>query len=480
MTDIDRFIGALVVLCVYAVLCWFYLLRRHRAAAQKISTHTQYEQSAESLDLLIAYASQSGTAALLANQSATLLEGQRTCQILPLDQVDRAVLARSSEVLFVVSTYGEGEAPDNAYLFVKRFLADPIELELSHLRFTVIALGDRVYKQFCAFGHQLYQGLLKLGAIPVLEPIEVCASQANDPVKALTLWRNSLGINTPDPTSLKHSPDDLKLLATIPPELASWRLIKRQHLNPGSPGAAVYLISLAPQSSDTAYWSAGDLIEVTLSKTELKELGQELAEHAVIRRKYSIASIPEQGVLELVVRQHIKQDGSLGYGSGWLTQLAAINAPLKLQLIENAAFHGVDVTRPLILIGSGTGIAGLRAHIKMRVKQGAKPTWLVFGERSQRYDSLFADEIVDWQQQGALQRVDLCFSRDGYQPRYVQDILLKQAQQVRQWVSDGAAILVCGSRLGMAQGVDQCLQQILSAQDYQQLLTTGIYRRDVY
>lgn len=483
MSDVNRLILGLILLSAYGVFCWFFLRNKHPNILKKqvLSTSNIANGQGKKLgSLLIAYASQSGTAAALASQSAVLLAGYKECQILPLNQVDNVVLAQTTEALFVVSTYGEGEAPDNARLFVKRFLIDSIDLDLSHVSFSVIALGDRVYQQFCAFGHQLYQGLVKLGAIPVLEPIELCASQSNDPAQALTLWCDSLGLNTKDLDSVN---EPKRLSVNIKPatsKLSSWQLIKRQLLNPGSPGAGVYLVSLSPVDKRAAQWFAGDLIELTLSETELNQGDNAYSTGDVIRRKYSIASIAEQGVVELVVRQHVNQDGSLGLGSGWLTHAAKINSHLKLQIFDNVPFHGVERSRPMILIGSGTGIAGLRAHIKMRQKQKSKNTWLLFGERTQRYDSLFADEIIKWQQQGGLQQVDLSFSRDKSQAPYIQDVLLQHAEQVCQWVKNGSAIFVCGNRLGMAQGVDQCLQQILTEQDYQQLLTEGRYRRDVY
>lgn len=43
-------------------------------------------------------------------------------------------------------------------------------------------------------------------------------------------------------------------------------------------------------------------------------------------REYSIASIAADGVLELIVRQEQHSDGSLGIGSGWLTEHAQIGA----------------------------------------------------------------------------------------------------------------------------------------------------------
>jgi len=85
-----------------------------------------------------------------------------------------------------------------------------------------------------------------------------------------------------------------------------------------------------------------------------------------------------------------------------------------------------------------------------------------------------------------LQRLDLAFSRDvdarGQPVRvYVQQRLVQAADALRDWVlRRDAAIYVCGSLQGMAQGVDQALHQVLGAECMEQLLRSGRYRRDVY
>ncbi|WP_200856158.1 hypothetical protein, partial [Klebsiella pneumoniae] len=49
-------------------------------------------------------------------------------------------------------------------------------------------------------------------------------------------------------------------------------------------------------------------------------------------REYSIASIPSQQVLRLVVRQQYDESGNLGLGSGWLTQHTEINQNVALRI----------------------------------------------------------------------------------------------------------------------------------------------------
>ncbi|CAJ0592228.1 unnamed protein product [Cylicocyclus nassatus] len=114
----------------------------------------------------------------------------------------------------------------------------------------------------------------------------------------------------------------------------------------------------------------------------------------------------------------------------------------------------------MVLVGNGTGIAGLRSLLRESAYAGEHGHWLLFGERQRAHDLLFADEIEAWQAQGHLARVDLAFSRDGG-GGYVQDRL--------RAASDG-----------MAEGVDQVLRAALGDETVETLLENGRYRRDVY
>ncbi|PZQ22238.1 MAG: oxidoreductase, partial [Stenotrophomonas acidaminiphila] len=82
--------------------------------------------------------------------------------------------------------------------------------------------------------------------------------------------------------------------------------------------------------------------------------------------------------------------------------------------------------------------------------------------------------------QGLLEHLDLAFSRDGGEHRYVQHALLAQADRVRRWIHEGAALYVCGSLAGMAPDVDATLRRILGDERIEALRADGRYRRDVY
>lgn len=438
-------ISATLVVLLYLVACGYWLLWQPRQAQRRLR---QLLGRQEGPATLIAYASQTGTAEQLAWQAATqLAEGGVAVEVLPLNQVDVVRLQASARALFIASTYGEGDPPDNAALFARRVLATA--QDLGHLHCGVLALGDRSYAHFCGFGHQLDDWLQQQGAVPLFDRLSADDSDRD----TLDAWQ----------AQLRHlGAAEARHAETVPWTTA--HLAERYQLNPGGPGAPAFHLRLKP--AQPLHWQAGDIVEIALP-------GQ-----PALTREYSIASVPGDGGIDLLVRQVQHQDGRFGPGSGWLTVGASEQDAIPVRIRRNPAFHGSDT--PLILIGAGTGLAGLRAHLRERAQQGRHDNWLLFGERTQTFDSFHQAELDGWLAHGHLQRLDRVFSRDKGQYRYVQDVLAASAGTLRTWLARGATILVCGSLTGMGHDVDQTLRAMLGDDEVDALISAGRYRRDLY
>lgn len=447
-----RLASALLVACLYVLFCLWTVWRHRRRQQAALSGN------GNGASLLVTWASQSGFAEYLAERTAgSLRTAGREVTLLPLDQVDTSLLRQSDCALFIVSTTGEGDAPTHAFRFVSKVMAAPADF--SHLRYGVLALGDKAYANFCAFGRRLDDWLRASGAAPLFERIDV----DNGAEDALARWREELARLGAAVTQ------DI----TDGPAFAPWVLSERRLLNPGSVGGPVYLVRLHPASGG-ATWEAGDIAEIELP-------GQaEAATGHPPHRSYSIASLPEDGTLDLLVRQVRHPDGRLGAGSGWLTEGAPLGGEIRLRLRRNSSFHPQETARPLLLVGNGTGLAGLRSHLRRQAARGGTRNWLVFGERNRQHDFYLREEIESWQAQGVLERVDLAFSRDQAERVYVQHLLRQNGEAVRRWVDDGAAIYVCGSAEGMAGAVREALTDILGAARVSRLIEQGLYRQDVY
>ncbi len=432
MTQDARLIWAGLVLALYALFCalvWARARARGKVAQGGV---------------LVAFASQTGMAEELARATAKALvaKGQDAVagQLGGLTAQDFRAYSR---VLFVVSTTGEGDAPDSAAKFQRTQMAQTAGLD--GLEVAVLALGDRSYADFCAFGRRLDAWLGDSGAARLFDAIEV---DAGDPL-AIARWGEAVAGGVGE-----------ALLA--PPAHQPWRLAERRRLNPDGQGDPAFLIALEPpQATD---WAAGDVVEI-----------EGTFDGVLHHREYSIASLPGDGRIELVVREHRREDGSIGLMSGWLTGVAPLDSDVQLRVRTNNSFHATPGDRPRILIGAGTGVAGLRGHLKT---DGGR-CWLIFGERSRQHDYLLGEEIDAWAAAGRIERLDLAFSRDEG-GGYVQDRLRGAAAELRAWIADGATLFVCGSLTGMGRGVHEALGDILGADQLRRLTEEGRYRRDLY
>ena len=501
-----RWCWALVALLAWAGFTgWLGWHRRalSRRQAELVSTHDASSADA----VLVVFASQTGSAEQWARQTAQSLQhANMPVGLVELGQMDIATLAEASRVLFVVSTTGEGDAPDSAARFVTACMRTPSSLP--SLRYGLLALGDSDYENFCGFGRALQHWLQQSGATPLFDPVEV---DNGDPA-ALRHWQHHLALLS----------GEAELADWQAPDYQRWQLVERTLLNPGSAGGPCFHLALRSRDGE-ATWQAGDLVEIgprhAASDVDawmaLRGLdGDAVIEHAGRRaslrewlvashlpdgpmqdatpqqvvatlqalphREYSIASIPADGSLHLLVRRMHREDGSPGIGSGWLTQHAAIGGDIALRIRANPGFHTPVDARPLVLIGNGTGLAGLRALLKERIGAGRTRNWLLFGERASAHDFYHRDEILGWQSKGMLERVDLAWSREGDSRSYVQDRLRASGDLLREWVEQGAAVYVCGSLAGMAPGVDAVLRDVLGDETVERLREQGRYRRDVY
>jgi sulfite reductase (NADPH) flavoprotein alpha-component len=486
-------------------------LERRRLTSAPSATATYRDQQDP---VLVAFASQTGHAERLALHSAGIL--QRAGMVATVQSLDRLRpedLQQHTRVLIVASSFGEGDPPDGVRRFV-RLLDQGDAKRMGGLRYALLALGDRGYASFCGFGHALDRRLQSLGAQALFPLIEVDRGNAD----AVARWSATLGELAGVPLDEREQTVALDTARPVEPYRVM-KLKRRTLLNEGSIGGPLFEVAFAIDGSFE--WQSGALIEVmphqsdesvaawlaaagldgtarvdqrgiertlydALVRSDLPVSStwtspQDIAERlqSPVPRRYSVASLPQDGELQLLVRQE-RHEWGLGLASGWLTMHAPIETEVELRLVDNPGFEATIDDVPCMFIGNGSGLAGLRAHLRARVRAGRRQNWLLFGERNRVHDRLCADELQRWSDTGVLSRVDLAFSRDGGDRPYVQDHLLDAAIEVRSWIEKGAIVYVCGSLQGMASGVDAALEQILGAEAFEDLIATNRYRRDIY
>ena len=436
--------GAVALYLLLCAVIGLPRLRQGRAAALASLTN----------GWLILHASQTGTAELLAQQTADALRlAGIDAAVCSMDKLPAGALAKAERMLILASTYGEGDPPDSGAPFLQQLMNEAGSL--AHLHVGVLALGDDSYTNFCGFGRLLDLQLQARGAQALFARIDVNRNDA----AALDAWRQQLS----------HLAGTSDLPDWGGPAYSDWRLMARRLLNPDSLGWAIFHLEFAPADGALPAWASGDLVQVLAPGDQQKP------------REYSIASIPADARVHLLVRRQCQADGRVGIASGWLTGEIVPGDLVQMRLRAHPRFRlAENAERPLILIGNGSGIAGLRGHLRERALHGQRRNWLLFGERSAAHDFHYRDEIRTWQADGLLERVDLAFSRDQAERVYVQHRLLQAGDTLKQWVEQGAAVYVCGSLKGMAGEVDAALAQLLGRAGLDALAAAGRYRRDVY
>jgi sulfite reductase (NADPH) flavoprotein alpha-component len=216
-----------------------------------------------------------------------------------------------------------------------------------------------------------------------------------------------------------------------------------------------------------------------------------------IPRLYSIASSlsahpGEVHLLVVSVRFTIRNRVREGVVSTWLADRWPIaeSAGMYLQNQQKHFAMPTDLSRPLIMVGPGTGLAPFRAFIEERRAAGATGrNWLFFGEQRRATDFFYETEWDTYVRDGHL-RLDTAFSRDQAQKIYVQHRMREQARDIWDWLENGAEFFVCGDKERMAADVDRELHTIAEtiggctpdqAKEYVEgLRKSKRYKRDVY
>jgi sulfite reductase (NADPH) flavoprotein alpha-component len=122
--------------------------------------------------ITIAFGTETGNSKKLANKLASALKAQGyPNKVVGLDQYKTNDLPKEEYFFVITSTHGEGEPPAAAKKFYDHIHSEAKKLE--KLKYSVLALGDSSYPQFCQTGVEIHDQLNKLDAKPIY-PIATC------------------------------------------------------------------------------------------------------------------------------------------------------------------------------------------------------------------------------------------------------------------------------------------------------------------
>ncbi|WP_417761449.1 assimilatory sulfite reductase (NADPH) flavoprotein subunit [Shewanella sp.] len=122
--------------------------------------------------LTILYGSQTGNSRGVATELANQAKAAGLAvNLVSMGDYNSRNLKQETLLAVVVSTQGEGEAPDDA-IELHKFLASKRAPKLDGVRYAVLSLGDSSYEFFCQTGKEFDERLAKLGAAPLLPRLD--------------------------------------------------------------------------------------------------------------------------------------------------------------------------------------------------------------------------------------------------------------------------------------------------------------------
>lgn len=376
----------------------------------------------------------------------------QSVHVAPLTSFDAARLAGARRVIILAATYGNGDEPASARGFLAKLSAMDVPPAAA---LAILGFGDRSFPAFCRYARQIAVQAERMGWLQLLP----CATVDRQSPQDFARWGHDLGAALGINLALVHQP--------APSPAMSLTLVSRRDFGTEVQAPNAILRFSVPRPGLLQRWTgigfkgfaAGDLLGV-------------IPDGSTVPRFYSLASSKEDGFIEIVVRRHPG-----GLCSGQLTALEP-GQTVRAFLKPNPAFRPGEGKAPLILIGAGTGIGPLAGFIRANAQ--ARPMHLFFGMRNATSDFLYGAELRQWLGEGRLGSLFTATSR-GSRPKHVQDVLMAEAEEVRQLIGQGARIMVCGGR-DMAAGVSEALSQILAPAKLSPALlqAEGRYAEDVY
>lgn len=225
------------------------------------------------------------------------------------------------------------------------------------------------------------------------------------------------------------------------------------------------LLKVSNRKELEAYLHGKDVLDVLGDFCEPAHLSlEDLVEWLpdCLPRAYSIASHDNPGYVDLCIRE-IAYDMADRSRTGTATgHLAGQHPDVRVFARSNPRFHlPRQVEYPVVLIGTGTGIAPLIALLEqIELQNSPAQTCLIFGDRRRASDFLYQSRLESWQQKGVLDEVITAFSRDTDTRYYVQDAMLEHGAYLWALLGKGAHLYLCGNKTNLERAIEQALLSI--------------------
>lgn len=288
----------------------------------------------------------------------------------------------NAKYLFVMSsTYGNGDAPQNA----NQFLSKTTGLSnANNWQYSVLGFGDSSFEKFCHFPRKIMESLnINFNAFIPFETID------KQCVKSFKKWVRKVS---------QALDKELHFDAiSIKPNNIKFKVLEKTYFNTKQES----VVRLLLKNTTHTTFNSGDLLAIKPNKKSHE-------------RYYSIE---KNNMDQLEIFVSIKRKGLT---SGYLNSLNR-NSVFNARVIKNNHFHIPLGNAPLLLIGTGTGIAPFIGIIKQNEMK--RPIDLYFGCQDLQHDFLIGDCITEWKKNEQIQECYVAFSK-GQTKQYIQDTLL--------------------------------------------------------
>ncbi len=211
----------------------------------------------------------------------------------------------------------------------------------------------------------------------------------------------------------------------------------------------------------------------------------------LLPRFYSIASYSSSKIDLLVNLVVVKENPEiLGTCSRYLCSLLSLNEPLAEVFLKRSRNFSLPLSsedKPILMIGTGTGLAPFKGFLEKRKKTSPLlKNYLFFGDRYSSENFYYREFFEDLVKENILE-IFCAFSRDQEERLYVQHLLLRQKKLVQFILDQSGYIFVCGSKV-LGKSIDSTLLQILeenfglikSKQIMKDLCNQNRYVKDIY
>lgn len=418
-TGAGSIFGALILLLSSLGILYF-IYSGFNISFQRVKTSIQNKFTAKNAEIILLFGSENGATKQKVKQLFESLL-KENISVFATDLNHYQHFPKAKHIAILTSTYGVGEPPSNANLFLKKWKDNPT----LGAHISVVGFGSLAYEKYCQFAFDVQSEIQKTSPSQNIQEIYTINNSSQEAFSSwVNDWSSRFG------TSLKLKPAKEKRI-----KKKEFQVLQNTKAKPETD--ETFLIELTGKAIQ--HVKSGDLLAVYPRKNEAKRL-------------YSIGKTNQNTIL-LSVKRH-----EFGLCSNFLNCLEE-GETLEAVVEKNKEFHFPKKAKEVVMIANGTGIAPFLGMIQNNKKQVT--SHLFWGGRTEQSYQLYAPIVKTALAENQLTKVEFAYSREQNLPKtYVQELVKQQPELIASCFDGGGVLLICGS-VAMQKDLIELLKQIV-------------------